>query len=151
MVTSIAEIIKTTRELKTRDEKIAYLKANESDTLKFILRIMFDRKNIKLMIPDSPPPYTPSTYHDNYGALYNQARKLRYIVQGLGAENLTQSKREQLFIEILETVHRDDALVLLDMIAQPRDFKGLTVAQVNAAFDNMVPMDEVEKEKVSDN
>lgn len=145
MVVSIAEIIKTTRELKTRDEKVAYLKANESDALKFILRIMFDRKNIKLMIPDSPPPYTPSTYHDNHGAMYNQARKLRYIVQGLGAENLTQMKREQLFIEILETVHRDDALVLLDMIAQPRDFKGLTVAQVNAAFDNMVPLDEVEK------
>lgn len=142
MVKSISEIIQTTRDIKTRDEKVAYLKANESDTLKFLLQLLYDKKRFKFLIPDTEPPYIPSEHHENHGSMYNQVRKLKYVIHGMGGENLIKSKREGIFIEILESVHKDDAKFLLDVIKQ-KPLKGLTIAQVRLAYgdDIIVPQD----------
>lgn len=142
MVKSISEIIQTVRDLKTREEKVAYLKANETDTLKFLLQLLYDKKRFKFLIPDTDPPYIPSEHFENHGAMYNQARKLKYVIHGMGGENLLKSKRESVFIEILESVHRDDAKFLLDVIKQ-KPLKGITIAQIRLAFGDgiIVPQD----------
>lgn len=142
MVKAIYEIIQTVRDLKTREEKVAYLKANESDTLKFLLQLLYDKKRFKFLIPDTDPPYIPSEHHENHGSMYNQARKLKYVIEGLGGENLLKSKRENVFIEVLESVHRDDAKFLLDVIKQ-KPLKGITIAQIRLAFGDgiIVPQD----------
>ena len=90
---------------------------------------------IKPCLP--PLPFTASTAVENQGALYREARKLKYLADGFGGENLTKIKREQIFIQILETVHREDAKLLIDMIAQ-KGYKGLTVKQINEAFGNII-------------
>ena len=46
---------------------------------------------------------------------------------------MQQIKREAVFIEMLETVHRDDAEVLLNMVQQ-KPYKGLTVLGITEAF-----------------
>lgn len=141
MVQMISEIINKTCELKTRDEKVAYLKNNDSTALREVLVAMYDKKKIKFLIPNTPPPYTPSTAVENQGAMYREARKLRYLADGFGGENLSKVKREQIFIQILETVHREDAKLLVDMITQ-KGYKGLTVKQINEAFGDIITNEE---------
>lgn len=46
-------------------------------------------------------------------------------------------KREQLFIQLLETVNKDDALLLLDM-KDGKHVKGLTAKTINEAFTNLI-------------
>lgn len=140
MVKMISEIIKNTCALKSREEKVAYLKSNDSTALREVLVAMYDKQKIKFLIPNTPPPYNPSTAVENHGALYREARKLRYIVDGFGGENLAKIKREQIFIQILETVHRDDAELLVDMITQ-KGYKGLTIKQINEAFGGIINED----------
>jgi hypothetical protein len=141
MALMLSEIIKKTCELKTREEKVAWLKQNDSRPLQDILIAMYDKKKIKFLIPNTEPPYTPSPAHENQGALFREARKLKYFVEGFGGENVAKIKREQIFIDMLETVHRDDAKLLIDMIKQ-QGYKGLTEKVINEAFGNIINVEE---------
>jgi hypothetical protein len=137
MVKSISEIIKKTSEISSKEEKVKWLQQNESPALRDVLHLTYDKQRAVFLIPQSPPPYNPSGAHDNHGALYREARKFKYLVAGTGFDNLNQMKRENIFIEILETVHKDDAEILLNMIQQ-KPFKGITSKIVNEAFPNLV-------------
>ena len=53
---SLAEIVNTAREMKTKKEKIEYLKKNNSKPLRNILKVMYD-KSMVLNIPSEAPPY----------------------------------------------------------------------------------------------
>jgi len=141
MVQMISEIINKTCELKTRDEKVTYLKSNDSTALREVLVAMYDKKKVKFLVPSTPPIFNASTAVENHGALYKEARKLKYLADGFGGENLTKTKREQIFIQILETVHREDAKLLVDMIAQ-KGYKGLTIKLINEAFGNIITNEE---------
>ena len=146
MVMMISEIIKKACDLKTREEKVAWLKQHDSSALRNILIAMYDKKKIKFLIPNTEPPYTPSAAHENQGSLHREARKLKYFVEGFGGENVPRIKREQIFIEMLETVHREDAKLLIDMIKQ-KGYKGLTVKQINEAFGNIITDEEKDVQK----
>lgn len=135
-VVSIAEILKKTSELSSRQEKVDWLRQNNSLTLRNILILTYD-KTKEFLLPDSAPPYTPSQAHENQGMLYNQSRKLKYFVKGFAPDNVHQIKREQIFIEMLESVHKDDAVVLLNMI-QKKKYKGITKATINEAFGEII-------------
>ena len=136
MVVAIAEILKKTAELKTKEEKVEWLRQNNSLTLRNILILTYD-KNKSLLLPPSEPPYTPSESHENQGMLYNQSRKLKYFVEGFSPPDVHQIKREQIFIEMLESVHKDDAKVLIQMILR-KPFKGITKAIINEAFGEII-------------
>lgn len=146
MVQSISEIIKKTRQLKTHQERVDWLKSNDSGALRDVLVCMYDKPRIKFLIPDSPPPYNPSQAHDNHGMLYREARKFKYFVEGFGGENLNKIKREQIFIEMLETVHHEDAKLLLDMVKQ-KGYKEITVKTINEAFGDIIKEEKNVKEE----
>jgi hypothetical protein len=97
---------------------------------------MYDKDKV-FLIPSEAPPYTPSTAVENQGALYIECRKLKYLVDGFGGENVDKLKREQIFIQMLETVNKDDALLLIDMIAQ-KGYKDLSVKAINEAFGTII-------------
>lgn len=110
---SLYEIVKKAEELGTREEKVEWLKKNNSQALRTILTVMYDADNFVWNIPsDSIPPYTPSVHHDSHGMLYRHSRKMRYFIKGYDGDTLPQYRREFLFIEMLETVDKDDASLL---------------------------------------
>lgn len=135
-ILSIAEILDKASKFKLKQEKIDWLRQNNSLTLRNILVLTYD-KNKKFLVPDSEPPYKPSEAHENQGMLYNQSRKLKYLVEGFSPPDVHQIKREQIFIEMLESVHRDDAKILLQMIKK-EPFKGITKPIINEAFGEII-------------
>lgn len=132
MVQMLSEIINKARKLKSHDEKVAWLKQHNTLQIRNVLTLMYDKSKV-FLIPSEAPPYTPSTAVENQGALYTESRKFKYLVDGFGGENVSKLKREQIFIQMLETVNKDDALLLLDMVAQ-KGYKDLPVKVINEAF-----------------
>lgn len=132
---SISEILAETAKAKTAKQKVEVLQANSSVPLQTILRYTYDPE-VEFLIPGSEPPYEPSDSPEGHGMLYSEARRLRIFVKGGGYDNLNQLRREVLFVEMLESIHKDDSKVLVEMLTK-RKFKGITEKTVKAAFPDL--------------
>ncbi len=88
-------------------------------------------KNIKWLLPEGDPPYKPAE-HDEWGILYQESRRMYLFLEG-GHPTLTQHKRERIFIDVLESVHKDDAKLLL-LLKDKKLPEGLDEKQVIKAF-----------------
>lgn len=130
---SLAEIVAAARALSTIAEKAQFLKANNSKELRNILILMYDGR-FTFDLPTTPPPYRPSVVNESHGLLYREARKLSYFVNEMkDGENLDRVRKESLFIQMLESVDKDDALLLLQMLAK-EPYPDLPVEAIHEAF-----------------
>lgn len=143
MLLSLSEIVTKATELPTKQEKIDWLRKHDSVPLRTILSIMYS-KQVKLLIPQTPPPWKKNGYTGVEGMLYKEARRLKIFVEGGGYDHLNQTKRENLFIKLLEDIHDKDADMLVKMIAQ-KPLKGLSRAVVDEAFPELEVMKEKSK------
>ena len=134
---SITEILNKTASFKQKADKIDWLKKNDNPALRIILSYTYD-SNIKFLVPDTPPPWKKNEFEDEAKSLlYREARRLRIFIEGGGYDQLKQTKREQLFISLLEDVDNDDAETLCKMI-QKKPFKGITKKAVMEAFPDLI-------------
>lgn len=134
---SIAEIINKLPELKTKEEKINWLRKNDNPALRIILKYTYD-KSIEFLVPNTPPPWNKNEFEDEAKSLlYREARRLKIFIKGGGYDNLNQIKRETLFIQLLQDVDNDDAEMLCVMISK-KPFKGLTLKTLEEAFPGLI-------------
>jgi hypothetical protein len=136
MVEGLSEILEKINKLKKGD-RAAELKKHDSFAMRTILQGALDER-IKFLLPPGTPPYKPSEMLDNQNVLKHDARKLVYFVEG-GAPNLRQSKREMIFIELLESVARKDAELLIAVKDKKFPYKGITKEIVKEAFPGLIP------------
>ena len=133
---TIYQIINDCAALKTEDEKVQHLQQYHSTALTTVLRFALDKRAVWLL-PEGDPPYKPSDItFDNEGMLYSEARRLYLFLEG-GNSNLTQLRREMLFVGLLESIHPDDAKIIL-MAKNKKMPKGITKKIVNLAFPGLV-------------
>ena len=140
---SIADTILGAGKLKTSEEKVANLQSNVSVALRTILRLIYD-KEINFLIPDSPPPYKVNGAIENTETmLYREARRMRIFIDGGGYENLNQTKREGLFIGLLEDIDPLDSEMMVNHVITHKAVKGLSRKTVEQAFPDLftTPMD----------
>ena len=143
MKLSLSEIVNKATELKTKNEKVEWLRQYDSVPLRTVLKNMYDL-NVKILVPRTPPPWKKNAYIGVEGMLYKEARRLRIFVEGGGYDNLDQIKREQLFISLLEDIDNADAELLCKMIAQ-KPLTGLSRAVVKEAFPDLITTEEKEE------
>lgn len=144
MLLSLSEIVNKACDLKTKEEKVEWLKRNESIPLKTILKYTYD-STVEFLIPSTPPPWKKNNYVGVEGMLLKEARRLRIFIKGGGYDNLNQVKRENLFISLLEDIDNSDAELLCKMIAQ-KPLKGLTLSTVTEAFPGLIQQGVKERE-----
>lgn len=132
MVIGIAEFLEKVSKLKTRQEKVEALKANDSFILRIILQGAFDPK-VKFLLPEGNPPFRVTTLVDQENILIREGRKIKYFVEGLYPD-LKQNRRETMFIELLEAVAPRDADLLLAIKDKKLPFKGITADMVTEAL-----------------
>ena len=101
------------------------------------VRCVFD-KNITFLLPDSRPPFTPAEEQAVPSSWHRQNTNLTYFVKGLKADHINTIRRESMYIGMLESVHPQDAEILIDMIAKKTPCKGLTVEVVKEVFPNLL-------------
>jgi len=135
MKKSIYNILKECSEPRSLKERVAKLQQNGVPVVCHILRYAFDPK-IKFLLPEGSPPYKPNQYVDQEGILYSEARKLYLFVEG-GNSNLSNFKREMLFIQFIEGIDKNDAELICAVKDKRLPFKSITADVVKQAFPNL--------------
>jgi len=130
------EVLTKVNNAKDKPKKVAVLKENDTPGLRRILKGSFD-PNIKWDIPEGTPPYIANEAPEGteHSLLENESRKLWHFVEG--ADNtLSKTRKETMFIQILEALHKSEAEVVIQMKDKElhRHYKGLSAAVVKEAF-----------------
>ena len=117
------EILTKVNNAKDKPLKIKVLKDNDSVPLRQVLK--------------GAPPYkeNDAPAGTEHTTLYTEARKLWHFVKG--ADNkLAKSKKEMMFIQLLEGLHAEDAKLMIAVKEHSLNlrYKGLTDAVVKEAF-----------------
>lgn len=134
----IFEVLNKFEELKTKQEKIDILRKNDTAALRDIIRCSLDPK-IKFLLPEGAPPYNPAAPSSVPSNLLKQNVKLAYWVEGSPkAAQVDKIKKEKIFMDVLESIHPEDALVLIKAKDKKQLAKGLTVKLVNEAFPGLI-------------
>jgi hypothetical protein len=134
---SLAEIVNTARKAEKVEEKVAILKRHDSTQLRDVLILMCD-KRWTFDLPSTPPPYNESVIHESHGLLYREMRKMPYFVEQMpDGKDLPRIRKESLFIQMLESVDKEDAKLVLRMIAK-EPYPDLSPEVINQAFGNII-------------
>lgn len=106
------EILQKVSNAKTKNEKIKLLKEFNSSALRSILIINFDDSIVSLL-PPGEPPFNKNDVPEGteHTILEKEARLLHHFFKG--GSKLKQSKREDMFIQMLEGLHQGEANVLV--------------------------------------
>ena len=133
---SIAEVLTKVNNAKTKDKKIAILKDNDSEALRAIIKSSFD-PNIQWVMPEGDVPYKPNEVPEGteHTRLNQEYRQLWHYIKGADAKT-PQFRKEQMFVQLLEGLHEDEAKVLChakDKVLHQK-YKGLSDNVVKEAF-----------------
>ena len=106
------EVLQKVSNAKTKKEKIALLKEYNTQALRSMLIINFDESVVSLLPPGEPPfQKNESPEGTEHTVLEKEARLLYHFFKG--GSNLKQSKREMMFIQMLEGLTAGEAGVLI--------------------------------------
>lgn len=134
---SFAEILDKVSKFKTKKEKVDFLRKNQTDALRMICKSSFDPK-IVWQLPEGNVPYRQNDAPEGteHTRLSQEVRRLYHFIRG-GDPKLHQNKREVMFVQMLEALHKDEAELLIS--AKNKDlhrmYKGLSDNVVREAFD----------------
>jgi len=105
------EVLQKISNAKTKAQKIKLLQEYNSPALRQILIANFDESVIS-MLPEGDVPYEENDVPEGteHTKLIHEYRKLYLFFKG-GA-NISQNRREMLFIQLLEGLHKGEAEVL---------------------------------------
>jgi hypothetical protein len=131
----ISEVLQKVSNAKTKAEKIKLLNDYNTPALRSILIANFDESVIS-MLPEGEVPFNVNDVPKgtDHTVLEKEYRKLYLFFKG-GSSSLKQSQRENLFIQLLEGLHEEEAnlLVLVKDKALGKKYK-ITRACVEEAF-----------------
>ena len=132
-----SEILTRLGKIKSKKDKVTFLKQHNTDALRMIIKSSFDPK-VKWALPYGEVPFIPNDAPEGteHNVLSYEARKLYHYIEG-GNNQLTQNKREMMFVQLLEGLHPDEAEIVVaakDKVLHQK-YKGLSVNVVKEAFD----------------
>jgi len=131
-----SEIFTKVNNAKVKEEKIKVLKQHDSVPLRQILKGAFDPK-IDWDLPEGTPPYkvNEAPAGTEHTLLFTESKRLWHFVKGADPK-LSKTKKEMMYIQLLEGLHADEAKLLISVKEKNLNatYKGLTDAVVKEAF-----------------
>ena len=132
----MSEVLDKVAKAKTKKQKIELLRQNNTDALRMVLKSSFDPR-IEWELPEGDVPYTPNEAPEGteHNMLVHEARTLYHYIKG-GNPQLTQNRRENMFIQLLEGLHQSEAEIIVSAKDKGlhRKYKGLSANVVREAF-----------------
>src|SRR6056300_1655216 len=133
---TVHEIFTKVNNAKDKPKKIDVLKEYDSPSLRQLLKGAFDPK-IEWDLPEGTPPYmaNEAPIGTEHTYLEEEAKKLWHFVKGAD-EQLSKTRKETLFIQMLEGLNKDEATLLINVKDKVLNkvYKGLTESVVKEAF-----------------
>jgi len=108
----ISEVLQKVSNAKTKAEKSALLRQYNTPALRAILIANYD-ESVVSMLPEGSVPYTPNDVPKGteHTVLEHEYRKLYIFFKG--GSSIKQMMRENLFIQMLEGLHAEEAELLV--------------------------------------
>ena len=139
---SVAEILSEASKLKNKKDKVEFLTQykNRKD-LEHIVKGAY-HPAIVWLVPDGPLPEgvqlsdVPAVDLAD-DRLIRAFRQFQYLVQG-GPE-MKQSKREDIYLNILRSVHESEAKLLMSVVSKKLPYKGMTRKLMLEIFPDWLP------------
>ncbi len=132
----ISEILDKVSKAKSKQEKVNILRENDHQSLRMVIKSSFD-SNIEWQLPEGDVPYTRNEAPEGteHASLSYESRKLYHFIRG-GNPQITQNKRETMFVQMLEGLHQSEAAVLVAAKDKKlhQVYKGLSAPVVKEAF-----------------
>ena len=132
----MSEVLDNVAKAKTKKQKVELLRQHNSDALRMVLKSSFDPR-IEWDLPEGDVPYTPNEAPEGteHNMLVHEARTLYHYIKG-GNPQLTQNRRENMFIQLLEGLHQSEAEIIVAAKDKGlhRKYKGLSANVVKEAF-----------------
>lgn len=130
---SLYEILNKTSQLPNYEDRIHFLRIHDNPALRNLLELTFD-KNVRWNVPETIE-YIPSKDWDNESYFYREVKKLYLFIEGAqSVHKLTQKQRDTFFIDMLEKINANDAILLLAVRNKKLPWKEITKKMVTEAF-----------------
>ena len=130
------EVLTKVNNAKDKPKKIAVLKENDTPGLRRIIKGSFD-PNITWDLPEGSPPFIANEAPEGteHSLLENESKKFWHFVTGADTST-SKTRKETLFVQILEALHKGEAEVAIRMKDKElhKHYKGLSAAVVKEAF-----------------
>lgn len=130
-----SEIIEEFEKAKNKEQRIAVLRKYDHPRFRQFLIFAFDpRIEFDVQIPKYRPAVEPAGL--NYAYLISEMPKLYRFIVGHPARpvGMTQKKQQQLLLVVLESLHKDEAALLVKMLQKNLNVKHLTADLIKEAF-----------------
>ena len=131
----MSEILELVHKHRSKAKKIQVLKEYRDDALTALLIWNFD-PSVKSALPDGPVPYKPNDVPEgtDHTSLRREWKQLYHFIQG-GNNELSNLRRESMFIQMLEGLHPKEAeIICLVKDKRLSEVYKITQDQVAAAF-----------------
>jgi hypothetical protein len=133
----VSKILKDVSAVKKKEDRIKTLRSHHPNKVMLqLLKYTFDDK-IVFALPDGAPPYKPCGVLDNEAGLYQEQRRLYLFIEG-GHPDLSQLRRETLFIQVLESIPPEEAELLIAVKDKKLPYKNITKEIVQEAFPGLL-------------
>jgi hypothetical protein len=133
---TVHEIFTKINNAKDKPKKIEVLKRYDQPYIRQLLKAAFDPK-IKWILPEGTPPYiaNEAPVGTEHTLLKNETRRLYLFLEG-GDNTISRTRKETLFIQMLEGLHQSEAEVLINVKDKKLNkvYKGLTAEMVKESF-----------------
>jgi hypothetical protein len=135
----ISEVLSEASKLKAKKERVEFLQKNRTPALLDILRIAFD-DDVVTVLPSGAPTYrkddAPAGYE--YTSLHKAYTRFKYFFKGPVANSVQPLRREGMFLSLLESLHGDEAELLIAAKDKSLKYKGITKKLVSDTFPNLI-------------
>lgn len=109
----MSEVLQKVSNAKTKAAKVKLLREHNTPALRSVLIINYDESVISLLpVGDVPYEVNDAPAGTEHTKLEHEYRKLYLFFKG-GSNSIKQSKREDLFIQMLEGLHKSEATLLI--------------------------------------
>ena len=133
---SFHEILTKVNNAKDKPKKIEVLRKYDTNELRMFLKGAFDEK-LEWLLPEGKPPYTvnEAPVGTEHTWLKQEVKRMFHFLKG-GNPQLSQMKRDNMFIQMLEGLSAEEAelLVWAKDGELNKHYKGLTANLVKEAF-----------------
>ena len=133
---TVHEIFTKINNAKDKPKKIEVLKRYDQPYIRQLLKAAFDPK-IKWILPEGTPPYiaNEAPVGTEHTLLKNETGRLYLFLEG-GDSTISKTRKETLFIQMLEGLHQSEAEVLINVKDKKLNkvYKGLTAEMVKESF-----------------
>ena len=136
MLKTVYDTLKQINELPHDYQRIEALK--QKPALSILFKIVYE-SDLQMLLPETDPPYKKMAFLDQENRFWSELRRLRIFFNTTTEyAHLKTYKREQLFIEILESISEKDAELLLLIKNKKNPFTNIGLKEVLGAYPGLI-------------